>query len=64
MLAVSGAEEKEESWTPKIQEKERGSGCALQKRRLNLKKRRKLDKMQHGHFKVNTHNDFAVVGVV
>ena len=36
VLAVSGAEEKEESWTPKIQEKERGSGCALQKRRLNL----------------------------
>ena len=28
------------------------------------KKRRKLDKMQHGHFKVNTHNDLAVVGVV
>ena len=27
-------------------------------------KRRKLDKMQHGHFKVNTHSDLAVVGAV
>ena len=27
-------------------------------------KRRKLDKMQQGHCKVNTHNDLVVVGAV